>query len=249
MTSRVTVRHERRDAQHFSALSVELDRVFTVSSETRAAGAHPALLEAAERAVRSSTARRGTFIRDTRTVASRLGESAIRLFAERGFVNVTVADIAAEAGVTSRTFHRYFPNKEAVVTDIAELTNQRLVDLIRSSDKPDMLAALQAAVATWLYEYDDLFDQIRKLSAESRDLRAAILLVSASWEDHVGEALHARYPDTSKVDARILGAVMMGVLRVATEEAAERGRPARLEANRLMKRIGPLLGMGHVSQE
>jgi len=229
-------------------LSFEPDRVFTVSSETRADAVHPALLEAAERAVRSSTARRGTFIRDTRTVASRLGESAIRLFAERGFASVTVADIAAEAGVTSRTFHRYFPNKEAVITDIAELTNQRLVDLIRSSDQPDMLAALQEAVATWIDEYDDLFDQIRRISAESRDLRGAILLVSASWEDHVGEALHARYPDTSKVDARILGAVMMGVLRVATAEATEHGRSARLETNRLMKRIGPLLGIGHASE-
>jgi AcrR family transcriptional regulator len=220
-----------------------------MSSETQAEAVHPALLEAAERAVRSSTARRGTFIRDTRTVASRLGESAIRLFAERGFANVTVADIAAEAGVTSRTFHRYFPNKEVVVTDIADVTNQRLVELIRTSGQPDMLSALQEAVATWREEYEDLLDSIAKIAAMSNDLMGAILLNAALWADRVGEALHARYPDSSAVDARILGAVMMGVLRVANAEATQHDRSARLETNRLMKRIGTLLAIEHASGE
>ncbi len=220
-----------------------------MSSETQVEAVHSALLEAAERAVRSSTARRGTLIRDTRTVASRLGESAIRLFAERGFANVTVADIAAEAGVTSRTFHRYFPNKEAVVTDIADVTNQRLVDLIRASDQPDMLSALQEAVATWWEEYEDLFDSITRITQESNDLMGAILLNSALWEDRVGQALHARYPETDPVDARIMGAVMMGVLRVANVEAAAHERSARLETNRLMKRIGPLLAIGGAAEQ
>jgi AcrR family transcriptional regulator len=220
-----------------------------MSSETQVEAVHPALLEAAGRAVRSSTARRGTFIRDTRTVASRLGASAIRLFAERGFANVTVADIAAEAGVTSRTFHRYFPNKEAVVTDIADVTNQRLVELIRTSGQPDMLSALQEAVATWREEYEDLLDSISKISEISNDLMAALLLNASRWEDRVGEALHARYPDTSRIDARILAAVMMGVLRVATAEATEHGRSARVETNRLMKRIGPVLGISNASEE
>jgi len=216
-----------------------------MSSTTQAEGVHPALLQAAERAVPSSTARRGTFIRDTRTVASRLGESAIRLFAERGFANVTVADIAADDGVTSRTFHRYFSNKEVVVTDILDVTSQRLVELIRTTGQPEMLSALQEAVATWREEYEDLLDSISKIARESNDLMAAMLLNSALWENRVGQALHTRYPESDPVDARILGAVMMGVLRVATAEATENGRSARDETNRLMKWLGPLLAIGH----
>jgi AcrR family transcriptional regulator len=41
----------------------------------------------------------------------RLEEAAIGLYAERGFDQTTVAEIAQRAGLTERTFFRYFPDK------------------------------------------------------------------------------------------------------------------------------------------
>ncbi|GAB3451489.1 TetR/AcrR family transcriptional regulator [Streptomonospora sediminis] len=41
----------------------------------------------------------------------RLTKAALDLFVERGYDNVTVADIAERAGLTRRSFFRYFPDK------------------------------------------------------------------------------------------------------------------------------------------
>jgi AcrR family transcriptional regulator len=45
----------------------------------------------------------------------RLQQSALELFREHGFEATSVAEIAGAAGVTERTFFRYFPSKEAVL--------------------------------------------------------------------------------------------------------------------------------------
>ncbi|MGW2485753.1 TetR family transcriptional regulator [Streptomyces sp. NPDC001606] len=55
--------------------------------------------------------------RDRKKAATRrtLLQTATRMFAERGYHETTVKDIAAAAGVTERTFFRYFPSKEDLV--------------------------------------------------------------------------------------------------------------------------------------
>jgi AcrR family transcriptional regulator len=44
-----------------------------------------------------------------------LRDAAVRRFEAEGFDNVSVADIAAEVGVTERTFYRHYATKEAVL--------------------------------------------------------------------------------------------------------------------------------------
>lgn len=45
----------------------------------------------------------------------RLEEAALELYLERGFEETTVADIAARAGLTERTFFRHFADKREVL--------------------------------------------------------------------------------------------------------------------------------------
>ena len=47
--------------------------------------------------------------------AGRLIKAAITLFAEQGYEETTVAEIAERAGLTKRTFFRYFSDKREVL--------------------------------------------------------------------------------------------------------------------------------------
>lgn len=51
----------------------------------------------------------------TRSTRARLVDAALQLFAEQGYEQTSVDDIASLAGTGRTTFFRYFPNKEDVV--------------------------------------------------------------------------------------------------------------------------------------
>ena len=60
-----------------------------------------------------------------------IADSAWRLFAERGFEQVPVAEIARQAEVSEATVFNYFPTKEELVFGRMEAFEQELLDTIR----------------------------------------------------------------------------------------------------------------------
>jgi TetR/AcrR family transcriptional regulator, regulator of mycofactocin system len=71
---------------------------------------------------------------------------ALRLFEQRGFEDVTVDDIAAEAQISSRTFYRYFPAKDDVLQVAIERRSQALRETLtaRPPDEAPLHALSQA---------------------------------------------------------------------------------------------------------
>src|SRR5579871_2964583 len=77
----------------------------------------------------------------------RLRRAALELYGERGFEQTTVAEIAARAGLTERTFFRQFADKREVLFAGSEALEQRLVEAV--AEAPDPLSPI-AAVARGL---------------------------------------------------------------------------------------------------
>ena len=72
----------------------------------------------------------------------RLLLTAERLFAERGFHNVAVRDIADEAGVTHPLIYYYWSSKEELLAAVMKHTQNRIRSAARSEDAIDLLAAI-----------------------------------------------------------------------------------------------------------
>src|SRR3954469_18936992 len=84
----------------------------------------------------------------------RLRQAAMQLYLERGYEQTTVADIAERAGLTSRTFFRYFTDKREVLFAGSEALEQAMVAALEATppDAPPITAVAAAleAAATML---------------------------------------------------------------------------------------------------
>jgi AcrR family transcriptional regulator len=74
--------------------------------------------------------------------SARLQQAALELFAERGFEQTTVEDIATRAGLTKRTFFRHFADKREVLFGGQEEFSARFVERLAAA--PAELAPLDA---------------------------------------------------------------------------------------------------------
>src|SRR6202046_756885 len=95
-----------------------------------------------------------------------LQEIALRLFADHGFENTTIEQIAAEAGVSERTFFRYFTTKARVLSaDFdTEVATTRAALAVVPDDVPMMDAIRGAVVAANHYHAEDVPEMRRRMS-------------------------------------------------------------------------------------
>src|SRR5689334_15756005 len=85
-------------------------------------------------------------LRERRKQQTRQAISAIatQMFVERGFEEVTIAQVAEAAGVAKMTVTNYFPRKEDLVFDRAEAIERHLADVIAArAPGESMLAAIR----------------------------------------------------------------------------------------------------------
>lgn len=90
---------------------------------------------------------------------------ALELFAEQGYSQTTIAQIAEAADVSPRTVSTYFPAKEDIVFDLSADTKDRLsTAILNRPESQDTMSALRE----WLLNERKLLDHDQELHACQR---------------------------------------------------------------------------------
>lgn len=163
--------------------------------------------------------------------AERLKASAIALFLERGYDNVTVAQIAERAGLTRRTFSRYFADKRDVLFAGSEELPAALGDAVLAADAHlcpyDALVTGLADTGARLAErVAPLAAQRRAVVAASPELQERGRTKFADISDALARALAERGTDASH--ARLLANVGVAIFQAGFDRWVDDPQAASL---------------------
>jgi AcrR family transcriptional regulator len=159
-----------------------------------------------------------------------LQDAAYKLFTEQGYRKTTVDDIAAAAGISTRTYYRYYRNKEDVVLGpLAELLEHyREILAERPSSEPP-LQALQESFLRFTTEVEDPITRTRlELVAKEPDLQRGAFELGTRWQSEITSDLavkaHGGQDDRRSLwlAAGMAIALWVGSLRLWVESGGKR---------------------------
>jgi AcrR family transcriptional regulator len=165
------------------------------------------------------------------TLRVEIAEVAFKVFAERGFDQVTATEVAAAAGISRASFFRYFESKEDAVFVAQEEMGVNVAEALR--ERPDgedawaaLRRALDVAVATYQRDPDEALARLRLIRC-TPDLRGHQLERLEQWKQAIGAALAERLRvkgDDIKVEALVgaaLGALDAALTRWSESDGAD----------------------------
>jgi len=182
-------------------------------------------------------------------------EAAIVCFAKHGFHQASMHDISAEAGISVGLIYRYFANKEAVISAMADRHKHEIQELLeRAKQAPTLFESLEILFTAHCCENSpkvlsafvvDLYAEASrnpKVADLVRDVLETAMegvtnLIARSPEAQAGAA-HGLQPDelAELIFAAARGMLMFDVLQPAEMTAAER-RTRQLEVTRRLWRL------------
>ncbi|QZY53533.1 acyl-CoA-like ligand-binding transcription factor [Leucobacter tenebrionis] len=147
------------------------------------------------------------------------------MFTDHGFENTTVAQIAREAGITERTYFRYYNSKAALLGSLFESQKRSLqAELDTAPSGLPMMDALRHAVIAGI-QYPELDNPEQRmlvnLLASEPALNAVATDYLAAWEHIISEFAGKRLgqPATS-LYCVVVGRTTLAACRAAFEEWA-----------------------------
>jgi AcrR family transcriptional regulator len=168
----------------------------------------------------------------------RLGLAALELYSERGYDQTTVAEIAKRAGLTERTFFRYFADKREVLFHGSVLLQERLVQGIEDAAPTlppiDAVGAALEAAACPIEEARDFALRRQAIVAANPELQERELIKLAALAAALADALRRRgVPDPA---ASLAAEAGIAVFKVAfLRWAAQDGDSGRQTLDQLIR--------------
>jgi AcrR family transcriptional regulator len=149
--------------------------------------------------------------------SGRLRAAALELYVERGYEQTTVAEIAARAGLTARTFFRHFADKREVLFAGSPLQDALVSALDAAPDSATPMEAVAAALgAASEMLTDQEYSRRRQLVINANaELLERELIKLATMSAALADGLRGRgVPDPA---ARLAAETGIAVFRVAFE--------------------------------
>nr|WP_035906978.1 MULTISPECIES: TetR/AcrR family transcriptional regulator [unclassified Lebetimonas] len=85
------------------------------------------------------------------TKKTQIMKTALKLFAEHGFYNTTIADIAKEMGMSVGNMYNYFPSKESLAKELLIYTSNRFGEKLKEINEMDIPGKEKIKKITELY--------------------------------------------------------------------------------------------------
>ncbi|MDP4504939.1 TetR/AcrR family transcriptional regulator [Nonomuraea turcica] len=178
---------------------------------------------------------------ERRKAATRLeiAREAVRLFTANGVAGTSAEDIAAAAGISSRTLWRYFPSKESCVLPLLtggiEVATQCLRSWRPDQGVAELLEAMLRSAGELAPDRVALLDLVR-LTGSEPGLRAVWLEAHREAEPVFAAALAERAGLSSPdLDITVQAAMINVALRTGVEHYASRTDPAAGEEPGLLE--------------
>lgn len=162
----------------------------------------------------------------------RLAKAALELYGERGFEQTTVAEIAARAGVTERTFFRHFADKREVLFSGSQALQELFVSAVagapESAGPLDATARALDAAAAAFADRRDFARQRQPVVMSNAGLLERELTKLASLAAAVAGALRER--GVSEPAASLTAEAGIAVFKVGFERWVAPGETRGLDA-------------------
>ncbi|MEH2138236.1 TetR/AcrR family transcriptional regulator [Nostoc sp.] len=153
---------------------------------------------------------------------TRILQAAQRLFASQGFDGTTTRDLAQAAGVAEGTLFRHFPNKKAILVEVATSGwVEILTDLLTELSEMGSYKAVAQVMRRRMWNFQKNADLMRVCFMEVQfhpDLRDRIQLEVITKMTDVGEAFFQTAMHKGiyrQGDAKLVAKVFLGMFAIA----------------------------------